>query len=64
MPVALNNIMRSYHNGIVTEINRAGNNGNYVVIEFLDDLGNKLEATYSHVAAAVKKVSRLLADRP
>lgn len=55
MPVALNNIMRSYHNGIVTEINRAGNNGNYVVIEFLDDLGNKLEATYSHVAAAVKK---------
>ncbi len=54
MPVALNNIMRSYHNGIVTEINRAGNNGNYVVIEFLDDLGNKLEATYSHVAAAVK----------
>jgi tape measure domain-containing protein len=54
MPVALNNIMRSYHNGIVTEINRAGNNGNYVVVEFLDDLGNKLEATYSHVAAAVK----------
>ena len=54
MPVALNNIMRSYHNGIVTEINRAGNNGNYVVVEFLDDLGNRLEATYSHVAAAVK----------
>jgi hypothetical protein len=46
--------MRSYHNGIVTEINKAGNNGNYVVVEFLDDLGNKLEATYSHVAAAVK----------
>ena len=55
MPVALNNIMRSYHNGIVTEINRAGNNGNYVVVEFLDDLGNRLEATYSHVAAAVKE---------
>lgn len=54
MPVALNNIMRSYHNGIVTEINKAGNNGNYVVVQFLDDLGNKLEATYSHVAAAVK----------
>jgi len=54
MPVALNNIMRSYHNGVVTEINKAGNNGNYVVVQFLDDLGNKLEATYSHVAAAVK----------
>jgi murein DD-endopeptidase MepM/ murein hydrolase activator NlpD len=54
MPVGPNNEMRSYHNGIVTEINRAGNNGNYAVIEFIDDLGNKLEATYSHMAAIVK----------
>jgi murein DD-endopeptidase MepM/ murein hydrolase activator NlpD len=54
MPVGPNNEMRSYHNGVVTEINRAGNNGNYAVIKFVDDLGNKLEATYSHMAAIVK----------
>ena len=54
MPVGPNNEMRSYHNGVVTEINRAGNNGNYAVIEFIDDLGNKLEATYSHMTAIVK----------
>jgi hypothetical protein len=46
--------MRSYHNGVVAEIGRAGNNGNYAVIKFVDDLGNKLEATYSHMAAIVK----------
>lgn len=55
MPVGPNNEMRSYHNGVVTEINRAGNNGNYTVIEFIDDLGNKLEATYSHMTAIVKE---------
>jgi murein DD-endopeptidase MepM/ murein hydrolase activator NlpD len=54
MPVGSNNEMRSYHNGVVGEIGRAGNNGNYAVIEFVDDLGNKLEATYSHMAAIVK----------
>ena len=54
MPVGSNNEMRSYHNGVVTEISKAGNNGNYTVIEFIDDLGNKLEATYSHMAAIVK----------
>jgi hypothetical protein len=54
MPVGPNNEMHSYHNGVVTEISRAGNNGNYTVIEFIDDLGNKLEATYSHMAAIVK----------
>lgn len=54
MPVGPNNEMRSYHNGVVTEIGKAGNNGNYTVIEFIDDLGNKLEATYSHMAAIVK----------
>ena len=26
----------------------------YIVIDFIDDLGNRLEATYSHAAAAVK----------
>ena len=55
MPVGANNAIRSYHNGVVKELGRAGNNGNYVVIEFLDDLGNRLEATYSHLAATVKK---------
>ena len=55
MPVGANNAIRSYHNGIVKELNRAGANGNYVVIEFLDDLGNRLEATYSHLAATVRK---------
>lgn len=54
MPVGPNNEMRSYHNGVVTEIGKAGNNGNYTVVEFIDDLGNKLEATYSHMAAIVK----------
>ncbi len=54
MPVGSNNEMRSYHNGVVAEIGRAGNNGNYAVIKFVDDLGNKLEATYSHMAAIVK----------
>ena len=54
MPVGSNNEMRSYHNGVVAEISKAGNNGNYAVIKFVDDLGNKLEATYSHMAAIVK----------
>lgn len=54
MPVGANNEILSYHNGVVTEIDRAGNNGNYAVVEFFDDLGNKLEATYSHMAAIVK----------
>jgi murein DD-endopeptidase MepM/ murein hydrolase activator NlpD len=54
MPVGRNNEIFSYHNGVVTEISRAGNNGNYTVIEFIDDLGNKLEATYSHMTALVK----------
>lgn len=54
MPVGPNNEIRSYHNGVVTEISRAGNNGNYAVIKFVDDLGNRLEATYSHIAAIVK----------
>lgn len=54
MPVGPNNEIRSYHNGVVTEISRAGNNGNYAVVQFVDDLGNKLEATYSHMAAIVK----------
>lgn len=53
MPVAANNAIRSYHNGIVTAIDRAGRNGNYAVIEFIDDLGNKLEATYSHMTSMV-----------
>ena len=55
MPVGSNNEMRSYHNGVVAEIGKAGNNGNYAVIKFVDDLGNKLEATYSHIAAIVKE---------
>ena len=54
MPVGSNNEMRSYHNGVVAEISKAGNNGNYAVIKFVDDLGNKLEAIYSHMAAIVK----------
>lgn len=54
MPVGPNNEIRSYHTGVVTEINRAGNNGNYAVVQFMDDLGNRLEATYSHMAAIVK----------
>ena len=55
MPVGAGNIIKSYHNGIVKALGKAGNNGNYVVIEFLDDLGRKLEATYSHIAAIVRK---------
>jgi TP901 family phage tail tape measure protein len=54
MDVGPNNEMHSYHNGVVTQMGNAGNNGNYVVIEYLDDLGNKLEATYSHIASAVQ----------
>lgn len=60
MPVGPNNEMRSYHNGVVTEIRKAGNNGNYTVVEFIDDLGNKLEATYSHMAAIVKVGERVV----
>ena len=54
MPVGFNNAIQSYHNGIVKALGTAGKNGNYIVIDFIDDLGNRLEATYSHVAAAVK----------
>jgi tape measure domain-containing protein len=54
MPVGPNNTIQSYHNGLVKALGTAGNNGNYIVIDFIDDLGNRLEATYSHVAAAVK----------
>ena len=54
MPVGSNNAIQSYHNGIVKALGTAGKNGNYIVIDFIDDLGNRLEATYSHVAAAVK----------
>ena len=54
MPVGSNNAIQSYHNGLVKAIGTAGKNGNYIVIDFIDDLGNRLEATYSHVAAAVK----------
>jgi TP901 family phage tail tape measure protein len=55
MDVGPNGEMKSYHNGVVSELGTAGNNGNYVTIDYIDDLGNKLEATYSHIAAAVKK---------
>jgi muramidase (phage lysozyme) len=54
MGVGPNNEMYSYHNGTVSELGTAGNNGNYVVIKYLDDLGNQLEATYSHIASAVQ----------
>lgn len=54
MDVGPNNEMYSYHNGVVSQMGTAGNNGNYVVIDYLDDLGNKLEATYSHIASAVQ----------
>lgn len=54
MDVGPNNEMYSYHNGVVSELGTAGNNGNYVVIKYIDDLNNKLEATYSHIAASVK----------
>jgi tape measure domain-containing protein len=53
MPVGSNNAIQSYHNGLVKAIGTAGNNGNYIVIDFIDDLGNRLEATYSHIAASV-----------
>ena len=55
MPVGSNNAIQSYHNGLVKAIGTAGNNGNYIVIDFIDDLGNRLEATYSHVAAGVRQ---------
>ena len=55
MPVGANNAIQSYHNGLVKAISTAGNNGNYIVIDFIDDLGNRLEATYSHIAASVKQ---------
>jgi TP901 family phage tail tape measure protein len=54
MGVGPNNEMYSYHNGTVSDMGTAGNNGNYVVIKYLDDLGNTLEATYSHIASAVQ----------
>ena len=54
MPVGRNNTIQSYHNGVVKAIANAGRNGNYIVIDFIDDLGNRLEATYSHIAASVK----------
>lgn len=54
MDVGPNNEMYSYHNGVVSELGTANNNGNYVVIKYIDDLNNKLEATYSHIAASVK----------
>jgi murein DD-endopeptidase MepM/ murein hydrolase activator NlpD len=60
MPVGPNNEIVSYHNGVVKELNRAGNNGNYIVIDFIDDLGNQLEATYSHIAASVRKGDRVI----
>ncbi len=60
MPVGPNNEIRSYHSGTVKALGTAGNNGNYVVIDFIDDLGRKLEATYSHIAATVKKGDRII----
>ena len=54
MPVGVNNAIKSYHDGVVKSLGTAGNNGNYIVVNFIDDLGNLLEATYSHVAAMVK----------
>ena len=55
MPVGAGNEIRSYHNGVVSKLGTAGNNGNYAVINFIDDLGNRLEATYSHMAAIVRE---------
>jgi murein DD-endopeptidase MepM/ murein hydrolase activator NlpD len=55
MPVGAGNEIRSYHNGVVSKLGTAGNNGNYAVINFIDDLGNRLEATYSHMAAMVRE---------
>ncbi|XHX80942.1 MAG: peptidoglycan DD-metalloendopeptidase family protein [Stenomitos frigidus ULC029] len=63
MPVGPNNEMRGYHTGIVTELGNAGNNGNYVVIEYLTEQGEKLEATYSHIAAIVKKGQQVVAGQ-
>jgi TP901 family phage tail tape measure protein len=60
MDVGPNNEMYSYHNGRVTELGNAGNNGNYVVVSYLDELGNQLEATYSHIGAIVKKGDQVI----
>ena len=54
MPVGVDNAIKSYHDGVVKSLGTAGRNGNYIVVNFIDDLGNLLEATYSHVAAMVK----------
>ena len=54
MPVGVDNAIKSYHDGVVKSLGTAGRNGNYIVVKFIDDLGNLLEATYSHVAAMVK----------
>lgn len=59
--VGPNGEMYNYMDGIVTELGTAGNNGNYVVVSFVDDLGNQLEATYSHVAAKVRKGQKVVA---
>lgn len=63
MPVGPNNEMKSYHTGIVKELGRAGNNGNYVVVEYLTQQGEKLEATYSHIGAIVKKGQQVIAGQ-
>jgi lambda family phage tail tape measure protein len=60
MPVGVNNAIKSYHDGVVKSLGTAGNNGNYIVVNFIDDLGNLLEATYSHVAAMVKVGDRVV----
>jgi hypothetical protein len=63
MPVGAGNSILSYHSGVVSEISKAGNNGNYAVIKFIDDLGNSLEATYSHMAAIVGVGQRVMAGQ-
>ena len=60
MPVGVNNAIKSYHDGVVKSLGTAGRNGNYIVVNFVDDLGNLLEATYSHVAAMVKVGDRVV----
>lgn len=60
MPLGANNAIKSYHNGVVKGIGTAGRNGNYIIVEFMDDMGNLLEATYSHVAAGVRKGERVV----
>ena len=60
MPVGVDNAIKSYHDGVVKSLGTAGRNGNYIVVKFIDDLGNLLEATYSHVAAMVKVGDRVV----